>query len=257
MKSTFILLATLLLGVSTFAQKTIVLVHGAWANAAAWNDVSKTLKSKGYEVLAVNLPGHGADTTSPTSITLQTYVDVVKKAIGNRSHVILVGHSMAGFVISEVAEQIPDQIQKLVYVAAFLPRSGETLLGLSQQDAGSHIGKYLQPDPRKGIASIASDGVQDLFAADAPQQVVDYLVAHNKPEPLTPFTNPVTLTDDHFGKVSKAYVYTVYDQAISYAFQQEMVQHTPIERVYAIPSSHTPFLSEPGVLAAIIAQEAH
>src|SRR5580692_8081448 len=138
---------------SLFAQsktnkkmETIVLVHGAWSDASAWDHISPILKAQGYEVIAVNLPGHGKDNTSFADITLASYVETVKKAIGARKDVVLVGHSMAGLVISEVAEQIPDQIRKLVYLAAFLPKNGESLLSLAQTDADSHIGKYLQVD---------------------------------------------------------------------------------------------------------------
>ena len=91
-------------------SETIVLVHGAWSDATAWQAVIPLLKAQGHEVIAVNLPGHGTDATSFAGISLQSYVDAVKNAIGDRKNVILVGHSMAGIVISQVAEAIPGQI---------------------------------------------------------------------------------------------------------------------------------------------------
>src|ERR1700761_2452927 len=96
---------------SIFAQskkkaETIVLVHGAWSDASAWDYVVPQLKAAGFDVIAVNLPGHGKDNTPPAGITMDNYVEVVKKAIGTKKNVILVGHSMGGVVISEVAQQI-------------------------------------------------------------------------------------------------------------------------------------------------------
>jgi pimeloyl-ACP methyl ester carboxylesterase len=263
MRTTLLVIVICLLGYTAFSQnktnkkmETIVLVHGAWSDASAWNQVTPTLKAKGYEVIEVNLPGHGKDNTPFATITLQTYVDVVKNAIGNRKNILLVGHSMGGVVISQVAEEIPGQIKELIYLGAFLPRNGESLLSLSQQDADSHIGKYLQIDQANGSATLAKDGIIDVFAADAPQAVAEQLVANFKADPLGPFTAPVVLTDANFGSVRKVYIHTLNDHAVSYTLQQAMVKNGNVEREYAIPSSHTPFISMPDVLAAIILQEA-
>ena len=113
---------------------TIVLVHGAWVDASCWDKVVPTLKAAGHEVLVVSLPGHGADNTPFGNISLQSYVDAVKHVIGKRTDITLVGHSPAGITISEVAEQIPDQIRNLVYISAFLLRNGETVLQLGNSD---------------------------------------------------------------------------------------------------------------------------
>ncbi|MDP9077709.1 MAG: alpha/beta fold hydrolase [Bacteroidota bacterium] len=233
-------------------METIVVVHGAWSDASAWDAVVPLLQKKGYEVIAVNLPGHGKDTTSFANISLDTYVSAVKSAIGDRKNVILVGHSFAGIVISQVAEEIPSQIKELVYLAAYLPRNGESLLSLAQQDAGSHTGKYLQIDKDHGAAIITKDGIVDVFVADAPKGVQDYVIANWKTEPLAPLAASVTLTDANFGSVKKAYIHTANDHAISYAFQQTMVKNSDVKKTVVLNSSHTPFISMPGKLADAI-----
>src|ERR1700749_1916762 len=215
MKTAVLVMAMSILCFNTQAQKTnnknsatIVLVHGAWSDATAWQAVVPLLKAQGHEVIAVNLPGHGADATSFAGISLQTYVDAVKNAIGDRKNVILVGHSMAGIVISQVAEEIPGQIKELVYLAAYLPQNGESLLSLAKQDADSHVGKYLQIDQATGSANIAKAGFIDVFAADAPAQIGQYIANNINPEPLAPLATPVTLTDAKFGSVKKVYIHT-------------------------------------------------
>lgn len=236
-------------------MEPIILVHGAWSDASSWDAVVPLLKAQGREVIAVNLAGHGNDTTSFATITFQTYVDQVKAAIGNRTHVILVGHSFAGMVISQVAEEIPTQISKLIYLAAGLPHDGDNLLGLAKQDPASHIGKYLTVDEAHGSATIAKEGVVDVFAADAPQQVQEYLKANIKPEPLAPLATPVHLTEKNFGSVKKVYIHTENDHAISYPAQQYMVKAGKVDKVYTLQSSHTPFISMPDKLADIILTE--
>ena len=235
--------------------ETIILVHGAWSDASSWEAVTPLLKAQGYEVIAVNLAGHGKDSTSFANITFQTYVDQVKAAIDIRSGVILVGHSFAGMVISQVAEEIPAQIKKLIYLAAGLPHDGDSLLGLAKQDPASHIGKYLTIDELNGAAIIGKEGVAEIFAADAPQHVQDYLTATIRPEPLAPLATPVHLTDKNFGSVKKAYIHTLNDNAISYPAQKHMVNAGIVAMVYTLPSSHTPFISMPDKLAEIILKE--
>ncbi|MGZ3753626.1 MAG: alpha/beta fold hydrolase [Mucilaginibacter sp.] len=260
MKTAILAMALSVIGFTSQAQKTtnknsatIVLVHGAWSDATAWQAVIPALKAQGHEVIAVNLPGHGSDATSFANIGLQSYVDAVKNAIGDRKNVILVGHSMAGLVISEVAEEIPGQIKALVYLAAYLPQNGESLLSLAKQDADSHVGKYLQIDQATGSANVAKDGVIDVFAADAPAQVGDYLANNIKPEPLAPLATPVTLTDGKFGSVKKVYIHTTEDHAVSFALQQTMVKNNGhISKEYSLPGSHTPFIAMPDKLAAIL-----
>jgi pimeloyl-ACP methyl ester carboxylesterase len=264
MKFLLLTIAMSVLGYTSFStppnksikkMETIILVHGAWADASSWDAVVPLLKAKGHEVIAVNLAGHGKDTTSFANITFQTYVDQVKAAIGTRTNVILVGHSFAGMVISQVAEEIPTQIKELIYLAAGLPHDGDDLLSLSKQDPASHIGKYLTVDQPHGAAIIAKEGVADVFAADAPQQVQDYLTANIKPEPLLPLATPVHLTEKNFGSIRKVYIHTLNDHAISYPAQQAMVAAGKVAKVYTLESSHTPFISMPDKLAEIILTE--
>jgi len=263
MKQTLFTMSLLLItALSTFSQtksnkmNTIVLVHGAWVDASCWDKVAPALKAAGHEVLIVSLPGHGADNTPFGNISLQSYVDAVKRVIGKRTDVTLVGHSLAGITISEVAEQIPDQIRNLVYISAFLLRNGETVLQLGNSDKESLLPKYLRPDEKNGFANIATEGIQEVFAADAPQAVVDKLIANNKPDALAPFATPLNLSDANFGRIPITYIYDFNDKLISYYLQQIMVQNNgKVKKTYGLPSSHTPFFSMPTVLAALLAHE--
>ena len=262
MKTSILILAMSVLGFTAQAQKTvnknsktIVLVHGAWSDASSWDAVIPLLKAQGHEVIAINLAGHGKDTTSFAGITFQTYTDQVKAAIGSRRNVVLVGHSFGGLVISQVAEEVPTQIKELIYLAAALPHDGDNLLSLAKQDPASHIGKSLTIDQEHGAAIITKDAVADIFAADAPRHVQEYLATNIKPEPLAPLATPVHLTEKNYGGIKKVYIHTVNDNAISYAAQQYMVKTGKVAKVYTLPASHTPFISMPDKLAAILIAE--
>ncbi|MEO6282933.1 MAG: alpha/beta fold hydrolase [Dyadobacter sp.] len=235
---------------------SIVIVHGSWSAASDWDAVSGKLRADGNQVTVVNLAGHGTDQTPVTSINLQGYVDAVKKAIGNKTGVVLVGHSFGGIVTSLVAEQIPAQIKKLVFVAAYVPQNGQSLLAIANTDPDSYVGKYLRPDEKAGVAGIAKEGIAETFLADAPKPVQDYVSAHLRAEPLLPLTEPATVTPANFGRIPKTYIHTYQDHVNSFALQQQMVKAAGITRFYGLPSSHTPFVSMPSTLAAIIGNEA-
>ncbi len=235
----------------------IVLVHGAWLDASSWDKVAPALRAAGHEVIAVNLPGHGKDNTPVPALTLQAYADAVKKAIGNRKDVILVGHSMGGIVVSAAAEQIPDKIKEIVYIGAFLPQNGESLMQLSSlpENKESLLGKNLKVDQKNGVSSIAKDGVMETFSADVSDDAMKHYILNQKPDALAPFVTPPSLTTENFGKITKVYVRTDNDKAIAPDLQTEMAHKGNVVRMYTVPTSHVPFLSMPGVISAILLQE--
>jgi len=237
------------------STNTIVIVHGAWSSAKDWHYVAGYLNSEENNLITVNLPGHGNDETPISDISLQLYVYEVLKAIGDETEVTLIGHSFGGIVVSEVAELIAPQIKKLIYIAAFVPKSGESLLSLAQTDTESHVGKNLIVDEKAGVAGIAKEAITDVFLADAPKAVADYVTNTIRPEPLAPLATPVTLTDANFGKINKVYVHSLNDHTIGYSLQQKMVKDAGISRTYSLPSSHTPFIVFPQILSAIITLE--
>ena len=158
-------------------------------------------------------------------------------------------------MVSEVAELIAPQIKKLIYIAAFVPKSGESLLSLAQTDTESHVGKNLIVDEKAGVAGIVKDAITDVFLADAPKAVADYVTNTIRPEPLALLATPVTLTDANFGKINKVYVHSLNDHTIGYSLQQKMVKDAGISRTYSLPSSHTPFIVFPQILSTIITLE--
>lgn len=234
------------------AKKTYVLVHGAWMGAWAWESVETELSAKGAKVLTVELPGHGKDTTPVAEATLAAYAEEVAGAVGDSGDpVILVGHSMAGMVISRVAEERPDRIAKLVYVGAYLPKSGQSLFDLANTDAGSKVGPNFVQNA-DGTAGIKAEALVEVFCADCDETSAKALTDNYRDEPLGPLTEPVTLTDAAFGKVKKVYVRTEQDAAVSPALQSTMLAATPVDEELTLPTSHSPFLSSPKALADLL-----
>lgn len=99
---------------------TWVLIHGGGSTAASWNFVSEELKHNGHEVVAVDLP---CDTPSAT---WDDYADTVVDAVGDRTDLIVVAHSVGGSTAPLVAERASTRL--IVIVAGMVPVKGETFM---------------------------------------------------------------------------------------------------------------------------------
>jgi pimeloyl-ACP methyl ester carboxylesterase len=115
----------------------VVLVHGAFSGAWCWEPVLPGLRAAGHTVQTVELPGSGEDDTPVAEVTLQAYADRVGDALGEGAPAVLVGHSMGGMVITQAAAQHPERVAALVYVTAFLPGDGHSLLDLTALPEGA------------------------------------------------------------------------------------------------------------------------
>ena len=84
------------------------------------------------------------------------YVQAVIDAISDLDHkVVLVGHSLAGAIISNVAEIVPERIERLVYLAAFLLKSGDTILEAMQRDSGEMHARFLMLNVKSYLPTVA------------------------------------------------------------------------------------------------------
>jgi pimeloyl-ACP methyl ester carboxylesterase len=108
----------------------IVLVHGAFSGAWCWEPVLPCLRAAGHTAQTVELPGSGEDRTPVAEVTLEAYAARVGDALGEGAPAVPVGHSMGGIVITQAAAPYPDRVAALVYVTAFLPGDGQSLMDL-------------------------------------------------------------------------------------------------------------------------------
>lgn len=232
------------------APQTFVLVHGALLGEFSWNRVERRLVADGHTVITLDLPGHGADQTPVDQLSLNSYRDAVIAAIGNRTNVVLVGHSFGGMVVSQVAEAIPAKISKLVYLAALIPQNGESANDLAGRDQDSLFGKYVTPTPSALVFN--PDGLGPVFCNDCAPEDVAMLRAKLRPEPLAPFATPVTLTAANYGSVRKYDILTRQDRAVSYTFQKTLQARVNFVKSVELDAGHLPFFSRPDELAKVL-----
>jgi pimeloyl-ACP methyl ester carboxylesterase len=235
---------------------TIVLVHGAWADASSWNAVASDLQRQGLEVLA------------PTNLLRGVAIDApyVASFLAQRTSgpVVLVGHSYGGFVITNAATGGGD-VRALVYVDAFVPDEGETVF----QILGGSGSALAVPDPTTVLdlvgypgapegdveAFLKPDTVHASFAPDLPEADRALIAATQR---------PITLSANTTGSQTAAWktlpswaVVGTQDRVIPPDTQRHMAERAGAT-VSEAPGSHVSMVSHPqvtidAVLAAVAA----
>jgi pimeloyl-ACP methyl ester carboxylesterase len=227
---------------------TFVLVHGAGHGAWCWYEVETELEARGHEVIALDLPGHGIDTTPVGEVAFDDYVQRVREAIAAcEQAVVLVGHSMSGMVVTQVAERCPDEIDALVYLTAYLPADGESMI--DQRVEGSFVSRNFAVDEDRGVGTYAEEALEELFYADCAASDVTLARSLIRPEPLEPLSTPVDLSEERFGSVPRAYVRCENDRAITPEQQRRTVEERGCDLKLTLESSHSPFFSMPAETA--------
>jgi len=232
---------------------TFVLVHGAYHGAWCWERLTPVLEAWGARVLTPDLPGHGADKTPSADLSLTLYADRVADAVkGVGGPVSLLGHSMAGAVVAEAAERVPHLLTRLVYLTAYMPGPGESILDWARRDEGSRA-RALKVD-HEGVPCLAvdRDTTRDAFYQDASGEDLDRVFPKLRPEPMAIFRQGLALSAENFGRVPRDYVSCRGDLAITPDLQDAMLAALPARRVWRMNCGHSPFVVCPEALAEIL-----
>jgi pimeloyl-ACP methyl ester carboxylesterase len=210
------------------------------------------LVEAGHRALAPDLPGRAGGARPTAALTLDAYAQRIGEVVAAQGEpVVLVGHSMGGTVISTVAERMPAQLERLVYVCAFLPQSGQSLLDLARSDGESQLLGHLVIDEASGLHHVRPEGAREALYHDCPAGDAERATSRLVPEPLGVVATPVTTSAERFGRVPRSYIECTDDQALSPSLQRRMHTAQPC-RVHSLASSHSPFYSQPEALARLL-----
>lgn len=218
---------------------TVLLVHGAWHGAWSWSRLQSALEARGVASATVELPSVG-----DAGADLSADVTAVREAASAlEGPVVLVGHSYGGAVITAAGADLP-QVQRLVYVTAFVPDAGESLL--DQVTYGPLT--WIVP-AGEGLLGVETGREVELFYADVPADEAAAAVTRLRPQSAASFATPVPQAA--WRELPATYVVCTEDQCIP-----EEAQRTWSARcadVVELPSSHSPFLSHADELADVLA----
>jgi pimeloyl-ACP methyl ester carboxylesterase len=233
------------------AKPTIVLVHGAWADASGWNQEITNLERSGYSVIAPANPLRGLASDA-------TYIRSVLQTV--TGPIVLVGHSYGGAVITNAAVGVPN-VKALIYIAGFAPDAGESLAQLEAMNPGSQIGPltletrpYPLTDGSTGTdLYLKKSAFHDTFAGDLSVEITDQMQATQRP-----------FSSEAFGSLSGEpawrtiptwYMVATQDHAIPPATQRFMAgrMHAAVVEVDA---SHVAMMSQPEATTRLIVDAA-
>jgi pimeloyl-ACP methyl ester carboxylesterase len=221
--------------------KDVILVHGAWADGSSWSKVIPLLEGRGFNVTAVQLP--------LTSIADD--VATVKRAIAlDPGPILLVAHSYGGIVITEAGDD--PKVSGLVYISAFAPDVGQTVMSLNALVAATPVTGEIRP--YAGFLSLTLEGIRTDFAQDLSETEKQTLAVTQGPVAAVAFGTPATAAAWHVKP--SWYMVASEDRVISPELEALMAQRIDAETI-TVHSSHVIMLSRPEAVADFITGAAH
>ena len=228
-------------------KPTVVLVHGAFADASGWNGVVARLTRDGYTVRSLANPLRGL---ASDSAYIHSFLNTIP------GPVVLVGHSYGGAVITNAAVG-EKQVRALVYVAALVPDSGESLADLQARTVAppapplpAQVVPYTLPDGTTGTdLYIDPAKFRATFAADVPAGIAAQMAAGQRPinSAAAAGISPEAAWHD----IPSWFLLAKQDQAISPDLERFMAARAHAH-LTEINSSHAAMVSHPDAVTALI-----
>jgi pimeloyl-ACP methyl ester carboxylesterase len=233
-----------------------VLVHGAFAGAWAWGPLTQRLEAAGHVVEALDLPGAGEDDTPLAHVTLDACAERLCELLRARDQpAIVVPNSMGGVITTQAAVRCPERVASIVYVAAFVPEDGESLLDLTRlpEGAGDQVQANIVVEGDPPVATLPDEASIDALYGCCPVQVAAWAIAHQRPQPVAPYATPVSLGDGGaLDAIPRRYVLCRRDRAIPPALQRLMLERAGCDEVVELDNDHSPHLSATAELAEVL-----
>jgi pimeloyl-ACP methyl ester carboxylesterase len=244
-------------GVSkSFAQsassKTFVLVHGAWHGGWCWRPVSDALVRQGHRVFSPTLTGLGERShLLNKTINLTTHISDIANVIRyeDLSNIVLVGHSYGGIIISGVAERLADKISSIVFLDAFLPEDGETLLQKSSPAFVTAINAAIE----KGENGIKPPPAAAFGVAEKDRAWVD---GKTTAQPVGTYTEPAVFKGARNRIAKKTYVRASGYKSAAFDANLAKVKAAGDWKVHELDIGHDVMVIDPARVTSIIVESA-
>jgi pimeloyl-ACP methyl ester carboxylesterase len=215
-------------------------VHGAWVGGWCWRRVADRLSAAGRYVVAPTLSGVGERShLASDGITLSTHIDDVVNEIKwkDLDHVVLVGHSYGGMVITEVAERIRERIAAIVYLDAFIPLDGQSMSALRNPSAAP-AGPMTPAPPAAAFKVNAND--------------VDWVNSKLTAHPTKCLTEPVRVSGAYETIRQKVYIRAPAFAQPAFDAAYERCRANREWKTLQMACGHFVMLDQPGELASIL-----
>jgi len=226
----------------------LVLVHGAWHGGWCYARVAEIVRARGHRVFAPTLTGLGERVhLAHAGITLTDHVTDIVNVLRYEDlrDVVLCGHSYGGLVVSGVVEAVPERIAALVFLDAFVPENGQSLLDLLPETIRAH-----QIEAAAANAGFLPPLSAEYFGVNERDRA--YVDAQCVPQPLATFREALVLTGAREGVPHKTYLRAGRYRSIPFDAARDAVTGAPGWVVDTIPSGHDVMLDAPEALASAL-----
>ena len=224
-------------------KPTVVLVHGAFADASGFAAVTGRLQDRGYTVVAPANPLRGLSSDA-------AYVASVLKTI--KGPVVLVAHSYGGAVVTQAARAATN-VKALVYIDAFALDEGESALDIAKRFPGSQVLKALRPQSDGTELAIDPAAFPTVFAADVPRRSARRMATAQRPVAAAALEEKSTLPA--WKTIPSWYLVGRQDRVVPPAAQRFMARRAR-SRIVEVDASHASYISRPSAVASLILRAA-
>jgi pimeloyl-ACP methyl ester carboxylesterase len=232
--------------------KTFLLVHGAWHGGWCWRDVVDILQGEGHKVLTPTMTGLGERShLLNKEINLSTHIADIQNVMkwGDLSDVVLVAHSYGGIIASGVAENVNDKISSIIFLDAFLPQDGETLLERSSPAFVDAIKAAIS----KGDAGIKAPPAAAFGVEEKDRSWVD---SKTTPQPVGTYTEKAIYTGGRDKIKKKTYVRAKGYKSATFDNNLASLKDNGSWRTHELDVGHDMMVIDPKGTAAILLSSA-
>jgi len=219
--------------------QNVALVHGGFVDGSGWKGVYELLRQEGYDVSVVQNP----------TMSLEDDVAVTNRVLnGQDGPTVLVGHSYGGAVISQAGTH--ENVVALVYIAAFVPDSGESVNTLL---ADPRLGDPVPPilSPQDAFRVLVRDKFPEAFARDLPRNEAEFLADSQVFWGLDALEGVVT---DPAWRAKPSWYLVATDDHVIAPRLQRMMSEKAGSTVVEVSGSHAIYISQPAAVASLIMQ---
>jgi pimeloyl-ACP methyl ester carboxylesterase len=244
------------------AKATFVLVHPAWFGGWCWGKVKQLLRDRGHDVHAPTLTGLGerAHLANP-GVGLATHIEDVVNVLEfeDLQKVVLVGNSSAGMVIAGVADRVPGRLAQLVYLDAFVPENGESLVDLVAPERRLAMENLVETEgegwllPR--FAPLPPEKIlRDIWGVTS-ENDLRWTLPRLRATPFRHFTDPLELTRPSATDMGRVFIRCRQFQPGKHpAFDRhlEMARQASGWRAQELETPHLPYVTHPAELVEVL-----
>ena len=226
---------------------TMVLVHGGGLGKECWDRMLPFLDG---DVLPVDLPGRGDRPADLSTIGVADFVDAVVDDIVARDlhDVVLVGHSLAGVTIPQVAARVPDRIRALVFVSCTVPRDGES----SYDTLDPEVQALSDQSPRDELTTLDPEIATAVFYNDVTDRaVLEWGLSILVPEAPASVTDPMVLASMP-RDIRRVWIRLNDDRIVVPAKQDRFIENLGGCEVIELDAGHMAMVSRPEDLARLL-----